>query len=374
MNRTGKKIIVMLVLLLAASLFLAGLAASVAALTNSVDIKMGLAASESSDNDIETNDSGDSPDDRNDAKDPPDGTPSDDEPDVPVNVEPVRPDKDEYPDAITVSTVAVDSEYKVNAPYAALYDMTSDTLIMSTSSLATRIFPASTTKVLTALYAMTVCELDEVVTIGDEIRLIASDSSVADLKVGEKYTVEQLLYAMMLRSGNDAAYAVATCSGRILAGNSDLPARDAISLFMIGLNQYARSIGMLDTHFVTPDGYHDQNHYTTLYDILVMSKVALSNEALVRITSTYKYEFNCVSGESHSYTNTNGLLNSANSYYMPGAIGLKTGTTGAAGSCLVAAAKSENEHVLIAVVFGAEGTNRFTAANKMLKHGFAFAA
>lgn len=374
MKNTGKKIIVMLVLLLAASLLLAGLAASVAALTNTIDMKMRPAASDRSENDAGTDENKNDPDEPNDAEVPSDGKPSGDEPDVPVDAEPDQPVRNEYPDAVTVSTVAVDSEYTVNAPYAALYDMTSDTLIMSTSSLATRIFPASTTKVLTALYTMTVCELDEVVTVGSEIRLVHSDASTAQLKIGEQYTVEQLLYAMMLRSGGDAVYAAATHSGRILAGNSDLPAEDAISLFMIGLNQYARSIGMLDTHFVTPDGYHDQNHYSTLYDILVMSKVALSNEVLVRITSTYKYAFNSVSGESHSYTNTNGLLNSANSYYVPGAIGLKTGTTGAAGSCLIGAAKSENDHVLIAVVFGAEGVNRFTTANKMLKHGFAFAA
>jgi len=292
------------------------------------------------------------------------GSDATDEPDFPPDEEP-----DEiYPDALTVSVDVIDSDYTVKVPHAALYDMTDDILIMTTG-LFDRIYPASTTKVMTALYSMTVVEPDALITVGDEITLIASDSSTAGLRKGQIYTFEQLLYAMLMRSGNDAAYTIATYCGRSIADNPDLEASDAVGVFMERMNAYIDAVGMLDTNFVAPDGYHDPDHYTTLYDVLIMSKLALQNEALVRITSTYTYSTTIVSGDKVSYTNTNSLLYEGNGYGVSRVIGLKTGYTRAAGYCLIAAAEGDDGHIYVALIYGAEKSRRYTTASQLLRYG-----
>ena len=285
--------------------------------------------------------------------------------------DPVIPDKPEYPDAITVSTASVLSSFSTRSPYVALYNATSDTLIYSTD-LERKIYPASTTKVLTSMYALTLCEPDEVITVGNEVYMIAPDSSKAGLKVDEKFTLEQLLMAMLMKSGNDAAYVVANHCGKKLAEDQTISDFKAISVFLDGMNEYARSIGMLNTHYTTPDGYHSDYHYTTLYDLLVMTKVAVSNTVITNITSQYKVSFKNVTGQKYEFTNTNQLLDSTTSYYTKNIIGFKTGFTSKAGNCLISAVKA-NGKVIIALCYGADkAVDRFVDAHNMLTYGLEF--
>ena len=278
-----------------------------------------------------------------------------------------------YPDPDAINTEAIITDYDLPSISAALYDFTDNSLLVSTD-LYEQIYPASTTKVLTALFALTVLDVDDMCVIGDEQRLVPYDSSFAGVKQGESMTLEQLLYAMLLRSGNDAAYAVAANCGRILGNDPDtevnegelLTAAEAVSVFMDGINDYAFSIGMQDTHFVTPDGYHDRDHYTCLHDLLVMVKTAIDNDEIMKITSTYQISFTIESGRTYSMTNTNALLNPGSSYYMEDAIGLKTGFTSDAGGCVITVAK-RNDHTVAALVYRAENsTLRFKYAFDLL--------
>ena len=278
-----------------------------------------------------------------------------------------------YPDPDAISAVALITDYDLPSICAALYDFTDNSLLVSTD-LYEPIYPASTTKVLTALFALTVLDTDDVCAIGDEQSLVPYDSSFAGVRRGESMTLEQLLYAMLLRSGNDAAYAVAANCGRILGNDPDteenegelLTASEAVSVFMDGLNDYALGIGMQDTHFVTPDGYHDSEHYTNLHDMLVMVKVAIENDEIMKITSTYEISFTIESGRTYSMKNTNALLNPESPYYMQETIGLKTGSTSDAGGCVITVAK-RNDHTVAALVYRAENnTTRFKYAFDLL--------
>lgn len=291
---------------------------------------------------------------------------------LPPVTDPVPPeDEPQIPDqtgVLTISTDALYNDFKFGAPRGALYDMTDDSLLLS-KGMFDRINPASTTKILTALFARTFLPLDEVITVGNELSRVASDASVAGIKRGEKYTFEQLMYGMLLCSGNDSAYTIAAHGGRVLAGNMDLDTSGAIELFMKGVNEYCKSIGMTGTNFVVPDGYTHNQHYTTLYDMLIATKKAIGDEEIIRITSMpYNIFFN-ESGKLCSYVNRNLLINPESEYHYPNVIGMKTGTTSAAGNCVIAVAKRSDGHVIVAAVFGAkQSAGRYEEAVKLLDY------
>ena len=280
------------------------------------------------------------------------------------------PDETEAPQTglIAVKTDPLYSDFKFTAPRAALYDMTADLLLLA-KGMYDKMYPASTTKVLTALYARTIIGLDEVITVGDELDRVADDASVAEIKTGEKYTFEQLLFGMMLVSGNDSAYTVAAHCGRVLAGDMSIPTSEALDIFMGGLNRFAASLGMNGTHFTVPDGYPDDDHYTTLHDMLVMTKKALADPELIRITSTAVCVFTTAGGRLCMYKNTNLLLDSEGEYYYPNVIGLKTGTTNAAGNCLISLCRRSDGHIIASLVYGVKRSKgRYEESIKLLDY------
>jgi len=178
---------------------------------------------------------------------------------------------------------------------------------------------ASTTKIMTALVALENASLEERVEIGEES--VGIEGSSAYLKAGEVLTVEELLYALLLNSANDAATAIAYhVSG-------------SIEEFAELMNSRAESLGLCDTHFTNPHGLDDENHYTTARELACIAAQALENENFKKITSTYKKSF--VNEErSRIYVNHNKLLSS-----YDGCIGVKTGFTKKSGRCLVSAAE-----------------------------------
>lgn len=220
------------------------------------------------------------------------------------------------------------------------------------------IAPASTTKMLTALTALDYCSLDDTITVGSEIDLIASDSSRAGLNYGDTLTVRQLLVALLLPSGNDAAYTLAVNAGKRIAGEDGLGAQQAVKVFVDAMNQKAKEVGATASNFLTPDGYDANGQYTTAFDLAQIAKVCLGNHTLSEIMGSYKIYDTWMNGREVTYRNTNELINPNSQYYYSYAVGLKTGTTGDAGSCLVSAA-TINGQTYICVVMGSSAGTRF---------------
>jgi len=185
---------------------------------------------------------------------------------------------------------------------------------------------ASTTKILTALTVLETCEdLQEKVTIPKQAEGI--EGSSVYLKSGEIYTVEDLLYGMMLRSGNDCACALAYhCSG-------------SIGEFAARMNGVAQKAGAIESHFSNPHGLPCENHYTTARDLAYITALAMENPCFRGIVATEYYQ-------PYGWKNKNKLL-----FSYEDAIGVKTGYTKEAGRCLVSAAKKENT-TFISVVLG----------------------
>lgn len=221
------------------------------------------------------------------------------------------------------------------------------------------IAPASTAKILAALTALDYCSLDDTFTVGSEIDLIASDSSKAGLNNGDTLTFRQLLVALLLPSGNDAAYTLAVNAGRIIAGDYSLNSKQAIKVFVDAMNDKAKEAGATSSNFVTPDGYDADGQYTTAFDLAQIARVCLNNDILSEIMGSYKITDTWSNGREVTYTNTNELINPNSKYYYSGAVGLKTGSTGDAGSCLVSAADI-NGQTYICVVMGSSAGVRFS--------------
>lgn len=230
------------------------------------------------------------------------------------------------------------------------------------------VFPASTAKLLSALVAIDWCELDEEVTIGEEIDLIASDSSIAGIKKGQVLTVSQILEGMLLPSGNDAAYAMAAYVGRKSLNDPDAKIKEAVIDFVRMMNEKAVAFGVKNSCFKTPDGYDALGQYTTAYDMGLISLEALKNDTIMEICKKGRSRNVFVSGEDITWYNTNRLIKKNDHWYYSYATGLKTGTSTMAGGCLVAAAKKDNKEVMC-VILKSTASGRYEDAIKLLKYG-----
>ena len=210
-----------------------------------------------------------------------------------------------------------------------------------------RMYPASTTKILTAYTALKYGNLGQEITVTENAMQKDPDSSVCNLAVGDVLTLQQLLEGLMLRSGNDAAVAIAEGVG------------GSVDHFMQLMNQEARMLGATNSHFVTPNGLPDDNHYTTIYDMYLITSAAVQNEDLLNIISATNVEVTYKGADGNtkqqSWANTCQYL-SGKSTPPEGitVIGAKTGTTGQAGYCLVTYGQNDAGERLICIVFKAD--------------------
>ena len=246
-----------------------------------------------------------------------------------------------------------------------VYNTKTNTFLVQSSELNTRIYPASITKLMTALVAVDYLKPQEIITVGAEIKLIDRDSSVAGLQSGDTLTVAQLMSGMLLPSGNDAAYVMATAAGRKILNKPYAPAEDAITAFVDAMNTKATVLGMSGSHFMNPDGIHDDNHYMCIRDMALLGKSAMQHPLIRQCINTLTVEnpnydaATSPAGVPEKWSNTNYLLDPTSQYYCPNAFGLKTGYTGAAGSCLLSAFLYDNTLYIVGVFRCPWGNSRF---------------
>lgn len=213
-----------------------------------------------------------------------------------------------------------------------------------------KIYPASITKALTALVALdSIQDLNQKVTItkDDLAGLAEANASVAGLKVNEKVTYEDLLYALILPSGADGANALANN----LAGS--------VSNFVSDMNKKTQALGMTNTHFENPTGLHDKNHYTTLHDLKKMIVHAWKNPAFRNILTSLTYKIPKTSQHPNGLTLENTLLFYSNNLKFDGGeiVGGKSGFTPEAGYCLLSIGKMEDGHPYMVISAKAKKTN-----------------
>ncbi|MGB4660269.1 MAG: serine hydrolase [Mobilitalea sp.] len=256
---------------------------------------------------------------------------------------------------------------EVEAEAAILFDATTKEVLFYKNPVQA-MFPASTAKLLTSLVALDWCSETEEVTIGDEITMIASDSTRAYLEQKAVLSVRNLLEGMLVPSGNDAAYAVAAYVGRKSLGDIEATKEEAVNEFIRLMNQKAEEEGVINSCFKTPDGYDAVGQYTTAYDMGLIGIAAAGKSTITEIAQKSIARNIFPSGEDITWECTNKLIKQYSGQYYSYAIGLKTGTSTMAGRCLVAAAEKDGRKV-VCVVMDSSSAGRWEDAIAMLEYG-----
>ncbi len=228
-----------------------------------------------------------------------------------------------------------------------------------------RVYPASTTKIMTALLTLEAVDREEInlesafLIMPEMLENLPADGSSMLLKEGEAMTVRYLLEGLLIESGNDAAQALAI----IVSGD--------IETFVQRMNDKAAELGMTGTHFVNPHGLHDDDHYTTARDLSILTQEAMKNLTFREIVSMAQATIPATDYVgTRTFINTNGLLSTIRyaDYYYQYAIGVKTGHTAQAGYCLVSAAKNGNLEVIGVAMNCETEKQRHTVSRNMLSY------
>lgn len=236
----------------------------------------------------------------------------------------------------------------VSANSAVLIEASTGNIIFEKAAFEKRSM-ASTTKIMTAIIAIEHADLSKQISISS--KAVGIEGSSIYLKTGESLTLENLVYALMLESANDAAAAIAVHIG------------GSIENFAVMMNEKAKELGLTDTHFTNPHGLDHEDHYTTAYDLAMLTAYALKNETFAKIVSTYKSTIPLYGNEGTRYLlNHNKMLK-----LYSDSIGVKTGFTKKSGRCLVSAAKRDGVTLIAVTLSAPDDWNDHKA---MLNYGF----
>lgn len=255
-----------------------------------------------------------------------------------ANTEDEQLTQEEFIQVINQST----DEPILNSRIAVAYDRKSGNVIWGKDEHKKSAM-ASTTKIMTCVLVIENCDLNQTITVSSKAAGIGG--SRLGLKTNDKITMRDLLYGLMLKSGNDTAVAIAETVGGSVQGFAEL------------MNQKAQQLGLENTHFVTPHGLDDPEHYTTAYELAKLADYALKNETFAKIVNTKNYTVT-INGYPKAISNTNELLG-----YLDGVNGVKTGFTNNAGRCLVTSI-NRNGFEIITVVLQAD-TKKFRTADSI---------
>ncbi|MGN0306764.1 MAG: D-alanyl-D-alanine carboxypeptidase family protein [Lachnospiraceae bacterium] len=250
-----------------------------------------------------------------------------------------------FADALCVGNSDVTAETNVDmsqATAAALFDVNNSTIIYA-KNLHNRLYPASLTKVLTAVVALKNASPDDIITVTDGARITESGATLCGLEAGDTLTMNQALHALLIQSANDAANAIA------------IHVAGSVEAFARMMNEEARALGATNSNFVNPHGLSDDNHYTTVYDLYLIFNEAINYEMFREIIHTSSYEtiYQNSKGEDKemSFSTTNFFLRgTVSSPDKVTVIGGKTGTTNAAGNCLILLSKDTAGNPYISVI------------------------
>lgn len=253
------------------------------------------------------------------------------------------------------------------SPRILLYDISAQTVLFSKNA-EEACAPASLTKLMTAIVALENADPETIITAGNELNLLDPASSRAGIYIGHKMTLKQALQGLLLKSGNDAAYVIAAQIGHKM--DESKTGQAAIDLFCQKMTEKAVQLGCTDTAFRNPDGIDKQGHQTTANDLLKISLHALEQPLIAAIVGTEQITTTLLSGQTKTWANSNKLLLSGSGYTYEGTCGLKTGTTDAAGNCLISCVTRDGRTVLC-ILLGAETDSiRYNESIELLNLSF----
>lgn len=267
---------------------------------------------------------------------------------------------------LNIPMLSFADEVSINSKAGVLVELSTGKILFEKNSTE-KMFPASTTKIMTAILVLENSNLTDTVTVSSTaLENIPTGYVTCNLQVGEELSVENLLYALMVPSANDAAYVLAEYIGGSVNGFSNM------------MNSKALELGCTNTHFVNPNGIHDEAQYSTAYDLYLIAKYAMQNETFRKLVSTTTYTLpatNKYPSADRVLKTTNALINpNSKNYYYKYAVGIKTGYTSEAGNCLVSMASRDGLE-FISVTLGGGSTSsglntRFVDTKKLFDYAY----
>lgn len=271
---------------------------------------------------------------------------------------------------VLICNYSYGATFNLKSPSAIVFNTNTGKVVYEKNANEKR-YPASTTKIMTAILTLENCNLDDTVTVSSSALVLPDGYVGAHLQPGEVFTIDDLLHLLLIVSANDAANVLAEHIG------------GSISNFAVMMTNKAKEIGCSNTNFVNANGVHNSNHYTTAHDLLLIAKYAMQNETFRQIVSTSSYTLHATNKYPERILNsTNKLLNTYNEktntkniYYYKYATGIKTGYTTYAKNCLVASAKKDGIEYFI-VILGAgdneidNNSQRFSEAINLFDTAF----
>lgn len=258
----------------------------------------------------------------------------------------------------TIGAASTISQPEIQSEGAVVMDAATGSILYEKNG-STKYYPASITKLMTALLVIERCNLDDTVTFSAKATTNLEAGAVSlNITEGDKLTVRQCLYALLLKSANEVANGLA----EHVAGSNEA--------FAKLMNEKAASLGCTNTNFVNPHGLNNSNHYTTARDMALIARAAFQNDTLRTIDTTLSYQFPATKkGKAKTLTMGHKMMYSTDSRYYPGIIGGKTGYTSLAGNTLVTGVE-QNGVRLIAVVLKSKNSH-YTDTKALLDYGFA---
>jgi D-alanyl-D-alanine carboxypeptidase (penicillin-binding protein 5/6) len=238
-------------------------------------------------------------------------------------------------------------------------------------------YPASMTKIMTAMIALDYIKPEEFIVLGEELRQAPVGSSVAYHKVGETILFENLLRGLLIQSGNESACAIALNVAKRSKNVEDMDYDEAEKVFCDLMNNKAASLGAKNTHFANPHGFHEENHYSSARDIALFCREFMNNPLLSEIVSEKSFigsgaGINYPEGsltQEYNWESHNNLIKDGDEYYYSYANGIKTGFTSEAGNCLAASAQKDKIQ-LISVVFNSPEPGHWNDTKALFEYGF----
>lgn len=268
----------------------------------------------------------------------------------------------------------------VGAPSVVLMDQNTGTVLFAQNEHA-RKYPAGLTKMLTALVALDYLDPQQIIVVGNEIDPVPPGALRSGHRSGEHITVHNLLRGLMIRNGNDSGNILALHTVQAQRNNNNVPFGDAVNIFSIMMNDRARELGALGTHFVNPNGLHHDDHVTTAYDLALIARAFMAHPLLAEIAREAEFIGNSLYGYSgdlgalgdvhtidHHWVDTNELM-SGGTFHYHYATGIRSGSTPQARDALAASAERRGVR-LIAIVLDTEDPGRWQDARILFEYGF----
>lgn len=281
--------------------------------------------------------------------------------------------------AVTVKSSKIEIEvpdycpvnYKAYSPIAMVYDKTAGEVLYSKNETE-KCYPASTAKLMTAAVALDLAPDDFLFVAGDELDLVKDDAPKAGINKCYGLNRQELADGIVTIGGSDVSYTGAAAIGKLLCKDDDVSASKAISKFIDAMNTSARNIGAENTHFSNPDGYYDDDNYTTAKDMMKIAIYASDHKEIAAAASKEASSGRLASGQTYFWPNSNRMVIPEGREYYEHATGLKTGMTDNTGYCMAASAEQYG-HELICIVMNCESEEyRYLDVKNLFEISFSY--